>query len=38
MALQALSVPAFIAPARITVREAVDRFERGDLAEAGPVS
>jgi predicted Fe-Mo cluster-binding NifX family protein len=37
MALQALSVPAHLAPAGITVREAIDRHQRGELEEIGPV-
>jgi predicted Fe-Mo cluster-binding NifX family protein len=37
MALQALSVPAHLAPAGITVREAIDRYGRGELEQIGPV-
>jgi predicted Fe-Mo cluster-binding NifX family protein len=37
MALQALAVPAHLAPAGITVREAIDRYGRGELEEIGPV-
>jgi len=33
LALQALAVPAYEAPARTTVREAIDRYERGELKE-----
>lgn len=34
MALQALAVTAYIAPAGITVRQAIDLYERGKLEEA----
>jgi predicted Fe-Mo cluster-binding NifX family protein len=33
LALQALAVPAYAAPAGITVREAIERYERGELEE-----
>jgi predicted Fe-Mo cluster-binding NifX family protein len=35
MALQALAVAAYTAPAGITVREAIERYERGELEEMG---
>lgn len=35
LALQALAVPAYAAPAGITVRDAVERCERGELKELG---
>jgi predicted Fe-Mo cluster-binding NifX family protein len=35
MALQALAVSAYLAPAGITVREAIDLYERGPLKESG---
>lgn len=35
MALQALAVGAYLAPEGITVREAVDLYERGQLKESG---
>jgi predicted Fe-Mo cluster-binding NifX family protein len=34
MALQALAVAAYIAPAGITVRQAIELYERGELEEA----
>jgi predicted Fe-Mo cluster-binding NifX family protein len=36
MALQALAVSAYLAPSGITVREAIERYERGELEEVGP--
>jgi predicted Fe-Mo cluster-binding NifX family protein len=36
MALQALSVAAYIAPKGTTVREAIELYERGELEEVGP--
>jgi len=36
MALQALSVAAYIAPQGTTVREAIELYERGELEEAAP--
>ena len=35
MALQALAVAAYLAPAGITVREAIELYERGELEEMG---
>jgi predicted Fe-Mo cluster-binding NifX family protein len=34
MALQALAVTAYLAPEGITVREAVERYARGELEES----
>jgi predicted Fe-Mo cluster-binding NifX family protein len=36
MALQALAVAAYLAPGGITVRDAIERYERGELEEVGP--
>ena len=38
MALQALAVAAYLAPAGITVREAIELYERGELEEMGAAS
>ena len=36
LALQALAVAAYLAPQGISVREAVEGYERGELEEVGP--
>ena len=38
MALQALAVAAYLAPGGITVRDAIERYERGELEEIGPAT
>jgi len=38
MALQALAVAAYLAPSGITVRDALERYERGQLEEVGSVT